>query len=303
MAGVSDLPFRLLNRTFGCELAFVEMLNVRSVSEKSAKTRQMLAYDPQDSPLGFQILGKEPRYILHALEALGKFRCEIMDFNAACPERKVTRRGEGASLLKDPKKLASLLTLVVKHVSVPVTVKIRVGWDKDSVNAREVALRAQEAGISALFIHGRTREQGYHGGVDYASIREVKRALSIPVIASGDVFSAAHADTMFRETGCDAVLIARGAMGNPWIFNECREFFSRGEHLPHPRRDEISAVMRAHLAACVDFYGKKNGVVIFRKFFAWYSKGFRRVRRLREQACRAKTTQEMLAVFDAFAST
>jgi tRNA-dihydrouridine synthase B len=303
MASVSDLPFRLLGRRFGCELAFVEMLNVRSVSHKSVKTRQMLTPDRKDRPLGFQILAKEPQYILPALEVLKKYHFDLLDFNAACPERKVTRRGEGASLLKDPKKLASLLKLVVNHTTVPVTVKIRIGWDKHSINAKDVALYAQDAGVKALFIHGRTKEQGYAGSVDYAAIKKVKDALSVPVIASGDIFSIFHAQKMFEETGCDALLMARGALGNPWIFRECEAYFKDGTVLARPTRQEIALVMHDHLFSSIDFYGERNGVIIFRKFFAWYSKGFRKVRHLREQSCRAKTAADMQAVFDEFAHT
>ncbi|MEK6727744.1 MAG: tRNA dihydrouridine synthase DusB [Candidatus Omnitrophota bacterium] len=284
MSGITDLPFRMLNRRFGCELAFIEMLNCRSLSHKSAKTLQMLSTHPNDKPLGAQILGCEERFILRALDVLTNHKLDILDFNAACPAKKVVRRGEGASLLKEPKKLQKLLKLVVKNSNVPVTVKIRAGWDKDSVNAKEVALFAQDAGISGLFIHGRTKLQGYSGNVDYKVIRKVKEALDIPVIASGDIFSAQLIKKMIDETGCDAVAVARGALGNPWIFQQSPN---------KPFTDEITGVMVEHLISCVDFYGERKGVVIFRKFFGWYTKGFRRVRPLREKSSRAKTTDEM----------
>jgi len=218
MAGITDLPFRMLNRKFGCELAFIEMLNSRSVGHKSRRTLQMLSTDPKDRPLGVQILGCEEQFILKALDVLKNHKFDILDFNAACPAKKVVRRGEGAALLKEPKKLQRLLKLVVKNSKVPVTVKIRSGWDKDSVNAKEVALYAQDAGISGLFIHGRTKLQAYSGNVDYEIIRKVKKALDIPVIASGDIFNRELIKKMLKETGCDGVTVARGALGNPWIF-------------------------------------------------------------------------------------
>lgn len=300
MAGITDLPFRVLNRRFGCELAFVEMVNVRSLGYNSRKTQEMLTTNKEDRPLGVQILGCEPKFILRALDILKKYEFEILDFNAACPVKKVVRRGEGASLLKDPDKLNSLLKLVTKNSAVPVTVKIRTGWDRNSVNAREVALAAQDAGVSAIFIHGRTKLQGYSGKVDYPVIREVKKALDIPVIASGDVFSADMAEKMLEETGCDGLLIARGALGNPWVFPQMQEYFKSGRTIVRPSREEIARVMVEHLGGCVDFYGARNAVAVFHKFFGWYTKGFRKIRRLREKAFRSKSREDILAVIEEF---
>lgn len=299
MAGVSDLPFRMLNRGFGAELAFVEMINCRSISYKSRRTQGMLSSNPHDRPLGVQLLGCEEKFILRALDVLKEYKFDLLDFNAACPAKKVVRRGEGAGLLKEPKKLNKLLKLVVKNSRLPVTVKIRTGWDAASVNAREVALAAQDAGVAGLFIHGRTKVQGYSGGVDYKAIRGVKKALSIPVIASGDVLSAILAKKMLDETGADALVIARGALGNPWIFEEIKEFLKKGKIVPVPDKAEIVKIMLGHLDASIDFYGERNGVVIFRKFFGWYTKGLRKVRPLREKSSRSKTKEEMVGIINA----
>ena len=296
MAGISDLPFRALNRRFGAELAFVEMINARSASYKNKKTRQMLKSTAQDQPLGVQLLGCEPKFISQALEALQGCSFDILDFNAACPAKKVVRRGEGAALLREPKKLKQILRLVVKNSSLPVTVKIRIGWDRDSINAREVALHAQDSGVSGIFIHGRTKLQGYSGGVDYQAIRKVKESLEVPVIASGNILSAELAARMLGETGCDGLAVARGALGNPWIFREIAARLE-GDGLPGaPDKKEIAQVMAGHLKECVDFYGERVGVVIFRKFFAWYTRGFRKVRPLRERSSRARTQGEMLSI-------
>ncbi|MDD5432641.1 MAG: tRNA dihydrouridine synthase DusB [Candidatus Omnitrophica bacterium] len=293
MAGISDLPFRILNREFGCELAFVEMINARSISHKSKRTRMMLTSNLKDKPLGIQLLGCEANYILKALDVLKEYKFNILDFNAACPAKKVTRRGEGASLLKEPKKLQKLLKLVVDNSSVPVTLKIRAGWDKDSINASEVARLAEDAGIDGLFIHGRTKLQGYSGSVDYKVIAAVKKAIKIPLIASGDILSAQLAKKMIDETGCDGIAVARGALGNPWIFKEIKSFLKNGEIIKRPPSDEVVRIILKHLNSCIDYYGERSGVVIFRKFFAWYTKGFRHVRPLREKSSRAKTKQEM----------
>ena len=298
MAGISDLPFRMLNHKFGAELAFVEMINCRSISHKSKRTASMLSSGPKERPLGVQILGCEDKFILRALDVLNNYKFDILDFNAACPAKKVVRRGEGASLLKEPKKLNKLLKLVVNNSKFPVTAKIRIGWDKDSVNFRETALYAQDAGIKGLFVHGRTKAQGYSGSVDYKVIARVKKALEIPIIASGDILSAQLAKKMLDETKADGLAIARGSLGNPWIFREIKEYLKNGKIIPKPGVDEVIKVMLGHLDASVAFYGERNGVVIFRKFFGWYTKGIRSIRPLREKSSRVHTRLEMAEIIN-----
>jgi tRNA-dihydrouridine synthase B len=298
MAGISDLPFRMLNRKFGAELAFVEMINCRSISHKSKRTESMLSHGSKERPLGIQILGCEERFILRALDVLSKYKFDILDFNAACPAKKVVRRGEGASLLKEPKKLNKILKLIVNNSILPVTAKIRIGWDQDSINSREIALYAQDAGIKALFVHGRTKTQGYSGSVDYKVIARVKKALDIPLIASGDILSAQLAKKMFDETGADGLAIARGSLGNPWIFKEIKEYLKRGKIISKPSIDKVIKIMLEHLDASVAFYGERNGVVIFRKFFGWYTKGIRSIRPLREKSSRVHTRLEMAEIIN-----
>ncbi|MBU1913027.1 MAG: tRNA dihydrouridine synthase DusB [Candidatus Omnitrophica bacterium] len=334
MAGVSDLPFRLLNRRFGCELGFIEMINVRSLSYKMRKTKKMLSTSPKDRPLGIQIIGCEEEFISRALDVLGSYEYDVLDFNAACPVKKVARRGEGAALLKDPKKLNKLLKIIVKNSAKPVTVKIRTGWDRDSINAKDSALASQDAGISALFIHGRNREQGYSGEVDYDAIKDVKKALDIPVIGSGDVLSPELGKKMLDETGCDGLLVARGALGNPWIFEQIKTFLKNKkimestraktrdpldgilsghylstalrpwiggrECIKKPSIDEIADVMIEHMNSYIDFYDALHGIRRFHKFFAWYTKGIPSVRSFREKAFRTKTKEGMLEIIQSF---
>jgi len=296
MAGITDLPFRMLCRKFAAELAFVEMINCRSVSHKSRRTKQMLSALPQDRPLGVQILGCEEQYIVKSLEVLRNYEFDILDFNAACPAKKVVRRGEGASLLRDPKKLKKILKLIVKNAWIPVSIKMRLGWDQDSVNAKDIALLSQDCGVNAIFIHGRTKTQEYSGTVDYDVIRQVKKAIRIPLIASGDIFCVKLAKKMFDETGCDGLAVARGSLGNPWIFKEIREYLKTGKVIARPARNEIAKVMLEHLDSSIDFYGPKNGVIIFRKFYSWYTKGLSKVRHLREKSSRVKTRQEIAQI-------
>ncbi|MFA5090918.1 MAG: tRNA dihydrouridine synthase DusB [Candidatus Omnitrophota bacterium] len=298
MAGISDLSFRLFNRSFGCEFAFVEMINARSLSHKSRRTKVMLSVVAEDRPLGVQLLGCEGNFIKRALSVLRGYDFDVLDFNAACPAKKVTRRGEGAALLKEPAKLASILRLIVQESHVPVTLKIRIGWDRNSVNVRDIAVLAEQCGVKALFIHGRTKLQEYSGGVDYDAISSAKKAVAIPVIGSGDVLSGPLAKKMLDETGCDGLAIARGALGNPWIFKQIDEYLKTASIIPGPEAAEITEVMIRHLDSCIGFYGERNAVVIFRKFFAWYTKGLRKIRPLREKSSRVKTRDDMLHIIN-----
>jgi len=293
MAGISDLPFRMLNREFGAELCFVEMINCRSISHKSRRTKAMLSSNLKDRPLGVQLLGCEENFILRALDALKEYKFDLLDFNAACPAKKVVRRGEGAALMNDPKKLKKLLKAIIGNSLWPITIKIRAGWDSGSVNARDIAVLAEDAGVKAVFVHGRTKVQGYSGSVDYSVIKSVKKSLEIPVIASGDILSGMLAKKMLEETGCDGLAVARGSLGNPWIFKEIKHYLKKGQVPKKPSVDEISRVMLKHLDSSVEFYGERNGVLIFRKFFSWYTKGLRKIRHLREKSSRIKTKRDM----------
>ncbi|MBP1750256.1 MAG: tRNA dihydrouridine synthase DusB [Deltaproteobacteria bacterium] len=301
MAGVSDLPFRLISRSFGSPLAFTEMIDINAISQKDKRTTHMLSSSPDDRPLGVQFLGSSELQIPLAVERLNGHTFDLIDFNAACPSPKVTRKGKGAALMREPKKLAGILSALVRETRLPVAVKIRAGWDADSVNARDVALHAQDSGIACLFIHGRTKAQGYSGAVDYAVIRDVKEALSIPVIASGDNLSREKITKMFDETGCDGVAIARGALGNPWIFSETISYMKDGAALPKPDSAERIAVMKRHLEMSVAHWGEKRGVGIFHKFFIWYTRGLGGLRPLRDRAFRTGTKEGLIEVIDELA--
>lgn len=298
MAGISDLPFRLVAREFGCPLAFTEMVNARALGLNNRKTLRLLASSPLDHPLGIQLLAREPEHLIEGLAALEGYPYEVLDLNAACPVKKVTRKGEGAALLREPELLARLVTVLATHSQVPVTVKIRAGWDRQSINAPEVARRIEDAGAHAICIHGRTKNQGYSGRSDLRVIEAVKKAVSIPVIASGDIFSAQAAVQTLEDTGCEAVMIARGGLGNPWIFREAAALHHKEAPIARPDLDEVQAVMNRHLTMSVDQHGEKLGVINFRKFFVWYTKGLRNARVLRPRAVMLNTIGETRALID-----
>ena len=260
----------------------------------------MLNVAPNDRPIGVQLLGFEIPYLLKALCVLERYDFDLLDFNAACPVKKVCRRGEGASLMKEPELLKKILTTLADtlanaptgRLKTPLTIKIRSGWDQTSKNAVLIAQLAQDAGVKAIFIHGRDRNQFYKGYVDYKIIADVKKNVSIPVIASGDIWSAKHAKLMFEETGCDGILVARGALGNPWIFREIEEYLKNRRILEPPTIEEITATMLKHLELSIAEHAEKNAVPIMRKFVGWYLKGRRFVRPIRQKVNSLKTKKD-----------
>ncbi|MBI4837992.1 MAG: tRNA-dihydrouridine synthase [Nitrospirae bacterium] len=253
----------------------------------------MISATPDDRPLGIQILGDDFEIIKGALDIISGYNFDLIDLNAACPVDKVVSGGKGAGLLRAPVKLQKLLKEISTHTDLPVTVKIRSGWDETSVNAVEIALRAEDAGVKGLFIHGRTKTQGYSGTVDYNIIQKVKESLKIPVVASGDGLTPNLIRKMFDETGCDGVAVARGALGNPWIFSETAEYLRSGAAPPGPDIYEIAQIMKKHLALNTAFHGEKIGILIFRKLFAWYVRGLS-VKQLRSRAFQSCSYDDML---------
>jgi len=274
------------------------MMSARALVYQSGTTLDMLRTVPEDRPLGVQFLGNEPEIMVRALEQIAGLGFDLVDVNAACPVPKVIRRGEGAGIMRDPKRLHEVLRAVVRHTHLPVTVKIRSGWDDQSVNARYVARAAEDAGIRALTIHGRTRAQGYRGRVDYEIIRTVKEALSIPVIASGDALSPRLVRKLFEETGCDGVAIARGALGNPWIFDDTVRYLETGIIPPRPGYHELVSVMKEHLDMCIEEHGEWQGTIRFRKFYGWYIRGIPGNKLLKERAFHAQDKAEMTHFID-----
>lgn len=303
MSGITSYPYRRLNRRLGCQFAFLEMVSARALSYLTKRTVSQIMYtdDKEQGGLGIQLVGEELEYILEAMDHIDMAKFDILDLNAGCPNKKIVNKGGGSALLRDPKKLQQILKAMVKKSTIPVTVKIRSGWDEDSVaDTPYLASYARDAGIAAISIHGRTKFQGYSGRVDYKVIKKVKEAVDIPVIASGDIFTPELVKKMFDETGCDAVMAARGSLGNPWLFKLTQEYLKTGKSLPGPQLSEIIEVMISHLDGMIEFYGEEKGIREFRKFYIWYTRGFFNVKDLRNKVARIKTKEEMLAGIEEF---
>lgn len=273
MAGVTDKAFRILCKGMGCGLTYTEMVSAKGMHYKSENTEELLDMAEEEKPAAAQIFGSDPDIMAETAAAVEKKGAAIIDINMGCPTPKIVKNGDGSALMLKPDLVREIVRSVVRAVGVPVTVKIRKGWDESSVNAVEIAGIAEQEGASAVTVHGRTREQFYSGKADWNIIKQVKASLKIPVIGNGDVFSPQDALQLLQETGCDAVMIGRGAQGNPWIFGRVIEYLRSGEPLPEPSAEERLQMLLRHLHMIVDFKGENTGVKEMRKHAAWYLKG------------------------------
>jgi len=273
MAGVTDRPFRQLCRSLGAGLAVSEMVSSNSLLWGSDKTRRRANHEGELGPKSVQIMGTDPAMMAQAAQYNADNGAQIIDINMGCPAKKVCNVLAGSALLKDEALVGRILEAVVKAVDVPVTLKIRTGWDRESRNAPSIGKIAQESGVQALAIHGRTRSDQYHGDAEYDTIADVKSRIVIPVVANGDITSPEKAKFVLDYTGVDAIMIGRAAQGRPWIFREIEHYLATNERLPEPRTEEIRDILLKHLQNLHEFYGEHTGVRIARKHISWYSKG------------------------------
>ncbi len=274
MAGVTDLPFRLLCREQGAGLVCMEMVSAKAVFYGNRNTKELLQVNPGGRPVSLQLFGSDPEVLSDIAARLEEGPYDLFDLNMGCPVPKVVKNGEGSALMKDPKLVERILSSMVRALKKPVTVKIRKGFNDESVNAVEIARIAEGCGAAAVAVHGRTREQYYSGKADWEIIRQVKEAVSIPVIGNGDVDSPEAAKRMLAETGCDGVMVARGAKGNPWIFKRITEYLETGRIPPKPSREEVKAMMLRHGEMMVEFKGEAAAMREMRKHVAWYTAGW-----------------------------
>lgn len=293
MAGVTDLPFRLLCKEQGAGLLCMEMVSAKAIYYNNRNTESLLEIHPDETPVSLQLFGSDPKIMSEMAKRIEERPFAILDVNMGCPVPKVVRNGEGSALMKEPKLVYEIVSALVKAIDKPVTVKIRKGFDDDHVNAVEIAKIIEEAGAAAVAVHGRTREQYYSGKADWDIIRQVKEAVSIPVIGNGDVTSPQKADELVRRTGCDGIMIARGAEGNPWIFSEMIHWEETGELPPRPDEDEIREMMLKHARLQLEYKGEFCGIREMRKHVAWYTKGLKGAARLREKVNAVESLEEL----------
>lgn len=295
MAGVTDLAFRLICKEKGCDLLYTEMINAKALCYDDEKTKKMLNIRDEEHPISVQIFGSDPDYMGRATEILNEYPNEILDINMGCPAPKVVKNGDGSALMKNPKLAGVVLKAVVNNSTKPVTLKIRKGWDDDSINALEIAKIAEDAGISAIAVHGRTREQYYSGVADWDIIKQVKETVKIPVIGNGDVFDIKAAIKMLDKTGCDAIMIGRGSQGNPWIFNQINSYLDSGIIVPEPSVEEKISTAINHLKLALEEDGEYVAVREMRKHIAWYLKGLKKSARLRDEINKIESYEEVVA--------
>lgn len=298
MAGVTDLPFRLLCKEQGAGLLCMEMISAKALQYKNKNTRALLAIHPGEHPVSLQLFGSDPYIISEMAKEIEELPFQILDINMGCPVPKVVKNGEGSALMKDPGKVYEIVNQTVKAIRKPVTVKIRKGFDDGCINAAEIAKVIEAAGGAAVAVHGRTREQYYSGRADWEIIRRVKEAVSIPVIGNGDVVSGETAQAMMRQTGCDGVMIGRAAQGNPWIFRELAEYEKTGKRPARPSGGRMKEAMLRHARLQMEFKGDYIGIREMRKHVSWYTKGMEGSAKLRDAVNRVESYEELKELLD-----
>jgi tRNA-dihydrouridine synthase B len=293
MAGVTDLPFRCLCKEQGAGLLYTEMVSAKAITYHNKNTEQLIRTRPEEKPVAVQLFGNDPMIMAEAAAMIEEERFDFFDINMGCPVPKVVNNGEGSALTKDPQLAGEIVKNIVKKVKKPVTAKIRIGFDVEHITAVEMAKSLEAAGAAMIAVHGRTREQYYSGRADWKVIRQVKEAVRIPVLGNGDVTDGLSAKAMLEETGCDGIMIARAAKGNPWIFREILNYLKTGAEVGRPSMDEVCDMILRHAKMLTDYKGESIGIREMRGHFSWYTAGMRNSSYMRREINRAETLSEL----------
>jgi tRNA-dihydrouridine synthase B len=303
MAGITDYPFRCLARSFGAGLVVSEMIASQALIRNSARSVRMAGTAEEEFPLAVQISGSDPVVMAEAARINESLGAAIIDINMGCPQHKIVKTGAGASLMRDEVMAGKVIEAIVKAVNIPVTVKIRLGWDHKSINAAGIAKIAQDTGASLVTVHGRTRSRMFSGKADWPAIREVKEAVSIPVIANGDIQNPKDASLCLEVSGADGIMVGRGALGRPWLFDQILHFLKTGEGKSPPGLEDQYAVAKKHFEHIVDFYGFPVGLWLSRKHLAWYTKGLHGSTLFRKSLNNTKSIDEVKELLKRFYKT